>query len=328
MTRITEAQMQRNMLIAIQNNRENVNQFSNEVTSGQKVTNPGDSSSAGTIAQFQATLERLKGYTDRISQAKSFLNYQSDSLNSANTLLVRAKEIATQAANESNNSTQRAQMASEVFALRDQLAALANSQYQGNYIYNGANNNTPPFNPLTYTNPATGSASQRYSFGNTAGSSVQNTITIADNTSITLNTPGGQVFSNAINALERLGRALSGYATNPASGTPDGTGNAYVFPTDFSTQTTAITGAIDLLESARSGDIMPEIVSVGAKLGRLDTAGSLNELTKANTQEVLSKLQDADQAESISNLTQAQTALQASYAVTTKILNHSLMDYL
>ena len=73
---------------------------------------------------------------------------------------------------------------------------------------------------------------------------------------------------------------------------------------------------------------MNERVDLGGKLRRLDTADSLLDLGKVNAQELLDKLQNADTVESASKLQLAQTALTASYTVTSRVLNLSILDYI
>lgn len=328
MTRITEQQMARTLVTQIANNREQVNRYGNEISSGYAVSVPGDSNVSGTIAQFREQLEKIEGFKSRISSVTSILSFQDEATSQANEVMIRAKEIATQAASETNNPENRAQLANEIWQLRDHLASLANSQYQGRYIYGGANDGTPPYDPLTYNTPLSGEAHTRYALNTGSGMSTARTVKITDDLSVTVNTPAEDVFGNAMTALERLGRALDGYDTLPASGTPDGTGNAYTFPQDFTTQTQAIKDAMDLLETARTTDIMPERVALGGKIKRLESAQSILELSETNAKGVLEKLQDSDYATSATNLTQAQTALQASLTVTARVLNNTIMDYL
>jgi flagellin-like hook-associated protein FlgL len=128
-------------------------------------------------------------------------------------------------------------------------------------------------------------------------------------------------------ALERLSRSLAGYKTEPATGTPDGTGDPYSYPAEFHTQTEDIKKAIDLLETARNVDMIPERVTLGGKLKRIETGAALLELSKNSAKEVLSRIQDTDEIEVASSLQQAQTALQASYAVTAKVLRMTILDY-
>jgi flagellin-like hook-associated protein FlgL len=68
-------------------------------------------------------------------------------------------------------------------------------------------------------------------------------------------------------------------------------------------------------------------VTLGGRLRRLETGQALLELTKGSAKEVLSRIQDADETETAANLQQAQTALQASYSITAKILRMTILDY-
>jgi flagellar hook-associated protein 3 FlgL len=181
---------------------------------------------------------------------------------------------------------------------------------------------------LTYTEPATGAASQRYFYDTTRpGSDVVRTVNVTDQLTVEVNVPGNQIFDNTVYALERLGRSLLGYSSTPAAGQPDGGGTAYT-AAQYTQQTDDIQNAINLLTDAREQDIMPERVQVASKMRRLDTAEALLQLTQTNAEDLLAKLQQVDVAEAATNLSQAQTALQASYTVSTRILNLSILDFI
>ena len=316
------------MVSKVLKNRADVNKYSEEISTGLKVRDPGESNSAGTVSQFNEMLSRIDGYSKRISTATSMLTFQDDILSQANEVIIRAKEVATQAANESNSATTRSQMAAEIWQLRNQMVTLANSTYQGRYIFGGADNDDPPYDAATYTNPASGDAAQRYVFDAEAGTSTQESAQVTDDLSLTVTTQANTIFDNAIQGLERLGRSLQGYTTLPASGAPNGGGVAYTFPTEFSQQTSDIGAAIDLINTARDQNLIPERVSLGARIKRLETADSLLGLNKTSAQEVLSKIQDADVVESASKLSIAQTAFEASLQVTLRALNLSILNFL
>lgn len=331
MVRITESQLARNLTHWSERHRQTISTLNDSISSGIKVTNPGDSSLAGTISLFRQNLDKVDGFKNSITQVKGSLAFQENVMNKVNELLIRAKEIATQGANETLSPTNRAQLAEEIFQLRDHLVSLGNSTYQGKYIFGGTDDDDPPFDPATYTNPSSGDASVRYVYDTdpgSTGSGATRTVRLTDDLSIVTNTPGGQLFNNGIYALERLGRALAGYDTLPASGAPDGTGTAYTFPADFGNQTLAIRGAIDLIDSSRQGDIMPERVDIAGRQRRIETAESLLSLLKTSSQEALDKLQNTDIMEAATNLSQAQTALQASYTVSTQVLRLTILDYI
>ncbi len=333
-TRITESFVNNNLVADVLRNRASVNKYSQEVSTGLKVRDPGESSQAATIEQFQEMMGRIDGYTKRITTSTSMLTFQDDILSEANEIIIRGKEVAAQAANETNSFETRFQQAAEVFQLRDQLVSLANSTYQGRYIFGGADDTDPPFDASTYSAPTTGAASQRYVLDSDPGKTIQRTAQVTDDLNLTITTNGDQLFTNAIQALERLGRSLQGYQTNPLITTvpptavdPNGTGAAYT-SSEHSLQTQQISQALDLLEEARTNDIMPERVSIGARMKRLETATSLLNLNKSSAQKVLDDLQNADVVESASNLSVAQTAFEASLQVTLRALNLSILNYL
>lgn len=328
MTRISENQFARMLIQHTANNKARVDKFSEQVATGIKAAMPSDTVDSGVISRYKQQLDRIDAYTTTIARVKSFVQFQDDALSQMDELILRAKEIAQQGANESLTPSARAFLAEEVFQIRDQVVGLGNSSYQGRFVYGGADDDDPPFDANTYDEPPAGPASVKYEFDAEIGTSQLRSVNITDDLSVTMNTPGDDVFGTTIEALERLGRSLSGYTTLPATGTPDGTGTSYNFPTDYTTQTADIKYTIDLLNTARDGDIIPEKTMLGGKMRRLETAESLLTLAKTSAQEVLSRIQNADETESVASLTQAQTALQASYSVTAKALRLTIMDYI
>ncbi len=328
MTRVSENQVARSILYNVQRNKDQVDKFSNQVSTGVAVNNPGDSPAAGTIAQYQETLLKVEGYQNRVANVQSFLNYQEDILNESQDIMTRAKELATQGANETNTTAAREAMAKEVFQLRDHMVELANSQYQGKYIYAGAVDNAPPFGAATYTNPATAPENQRYVYTTALGSSQTKSVNITDTLAVTVNTPGNTVFQSSIVALEQLGRALAGYDTTITAGVPTGGGTAYDLTTQRAQQTQAIAHGLDLVNSAVKNELGLERASVAGRQRRLDTAVSVLKTLKTDGDAVLGRLQNADITEAATNLSQAQTTLEASYTVTSRVLNLSILDYL
>jgi flagellar hook-associated protein 3 FlgL len=324
MTRISENQSSRRLVSTIVNNRESVDRYSNEVSTGIKARDPGDTSLAGTISQLRQNLEKAAGYENVLSTSTSFIEYQDNIMNQMNELLVRLKEVGSQAANETNGAVTRAQMAQEIFQIRDHMVTLANSTYQGRYIYAGAVDNDPPYELLTYTDTPASSApvSDRWFFDPEPGTASLRSIQLTDDLEMTVNSRGDTLFDDAIQAAETLARAMSGYSTTGTTGAP------FTFPADLSLQTQAIRTAIDLADTAREQQIVPERVALGGKLRRIETAQSLLTLSKQNSEDVLGRLQNADEAEAASGLALAQNALQASYRATSQILRLSIMDFI
>jgi flagellar hook-associated protein 3 FlgL len=327
MTRISENQLVKTVMSDVANNRQQVAKHSEELSSGLKVADPGDSFYSGTISQLNNVVERVEGFKNRVATVRGYIDFQNDTVTQVGDLIIRAREIAEQAANETNSVEARLMLAEEVFQIRDHLVSLANSQYQGSYVFGGLNDDVAPYSQDVYLN-GTGEGLERWVYNNVNGNDMTKTVRITDNLTMTVNTPGQNIFNNAIYAMEQLGRSLQGFDTVFVAGVPDGTGNAYTFPADYDQQTLDIQAALDRLETARTNDVMPELVNMAGRMARLDTAESLLELSEVSTNEVLSKLQDTDMIESASNLSIAETALQASLSVTSQILKLSILNYI
>ncbi len=336
MTRIAQGQLTRRLLFDVMNNYKDLDRASRQVSSGYKVEKPGDSDVAGSIQNFRNTLQKVESYQKGISVNRAALAFQEDIIKQVSELMGRAKELATQAANETVDTATRQQMATEIYQMREQLVVFANSKYQDRYIYGQADDDDPPFDSVVpgYTTPATGNSSTRYVFDGELGTAVAQSVNITDDISVRTSSSGQTVFSNAIGALETLGRALEGYdttlavsATSPL-GLPTGAGAAYTLPAQRSVQTGQIQITIDMIDHALTTDLTPERTDLGARLNRLEVAESVLESTKYTATEGLNSLQNADSATAISQFQQAQYSLQAAMQVTSKVLNMSILDYL
>jgi flagellar hook-associated protein 3 FlgL len=330
MTRIADNQTYDSLMFNMSRTKARVDKYSKEVSTGTKVVLPSDSPQAGVIADLSDSLVRIDGHEKRVEMGKSFLSFQEQVITQSSSIIVRAKELASQMANEVHSVDSRRSAASEVWGLRNQLANLGNATYQGRYIYGGIDDDDPPFDQDVTTYATFGSADSqtRYVFDQfdappTITNPADRQIQVTDTQFVKVSTNGSEIFSNALASLEKLGRALEGYRTD--STTPDYT--QLTQPDDYSEQSQIITSTIDELESARVNDIQPEVSSIGERIKRLELAGEVLASSKTSVQELLGSLRDADITESATNLSLAQTALQASYAVTTRLLQLSILDY-
>lgn len=316
----------------------------NEISTGVKVSKPSDDpANAGTIAEYQSTLVKIQRHQERISQGTGLLQVQESALQEANNLLVRAKELASQAANETLSSEQRAQMSVEVFGIRDALVSLANTRYQTAYIWGGTDTDDPPFGrsvPLTYPDPnltdPTNPAGIRYDYDG-VNTVTPNSIRVNDSTTVPVQTNGDVVWLNALAGVERLGRALAGYDTTPVADTttptpatfiPDGGGLALTLPAQYDAQTSLIIGAMDIIDYARTNDIIREQTSLGSRINNLEQADTVLTTIKSEIDQSRSTLQDTDVAEAAARFSNLQLALQGLYASGTQINRLTLLDFL
>ena len=339
--RVSNFQITNSFIEQIFDTRSALLQKQEEITTGYKVFDASDDPGrAGTIHALQSTVQRLNSHKERISFALNMLQTQENVVTEANDILVRAKELATQAANGSCSAEVRAQIADEVYQLRDALASVANTKHQGVYIYGGLSDGDAPFDldpdpsNLFYDlpNDASRPESTHWQFDDPAvesGQTSTRTINISDTDSIRINTAGNEVFEDALNAMEILGRALKGYRTElDVNGDPDGSGTAYTQPADYAEQTEDIGLAIQKLDTARVNHIAVELSSIGARINRLDETTQILDTLKLNTEEARSSIQDTDVFEAATIFNNLQISLQGLLASGTRIEGLSLLNYI
>jgi flagellar hook-associated protein 3 FlgL len=332
MTRIAQGQLSRRLLADVMRNYKDLDRASKQVSSGYKVERPGDSDVAGSIQNFRNTLQKVESYQKGIGITKAALGFQEDIVKQVAELVGKAKELATQAANETVDTATRRQMATEVFQIREQLVQFANARYQDRYIYGQADDDDPPYDQASvgYTVPTTGDSSVRYVFDGELGTSLAQNVNVTEDIAVRVSSSAQTVFGNSITALETLGRALEGFDTTLAGtpAVPTGAGVAYDLPNQRSVQTGKIQESITLVDAALTNDIIPERIDIGARLSRIEVAEAVLDSTKQTAVEGLNTLQNADSATAISQFQQAQYSLQAAMQVTSRVLNLSILDYL
>lgn len=334
MTRVSQTSIIAKMMIDMQRTRGEINEYSQEISTGYKASKPGDTKHAATIAQLRDNLVRIEEHSARATNVLSYLQLQEEVLGEANDVMIRAQELAQQGANETLSESERQLLADEVFQLRDHLVQLANTQFNGRYIYSGAADNAPAFSldgANAFTSPATGDATDFYAYNSNSGSADVRNVRITDELTVQVNTSGDALFGGGIRALTQLGRSLEGYDTvytgNPP--VPDqALSVAYNFPADYTAQSQDIQNVLDTIDSERTTQMVPERTNVAARMRRVQTAASLLEISETSAKEVLSNLQEADLFQSATELTQAQTTLQASLSVTTQLLQQSILNYI
>lgn len=336
MTRIPENFISTSLLSDMLKNKAQVAKYSNELSTGYKVSDPGDSSYASTISQMRGTLVEIEGQKSRVSTVTGYLERQDAIFGQFNDILIRANEIAAQAANETNSEVERSQLAQEVYEIRNQIVSLANSTYLGKFVFSGGADDTPAYDSgyaaAQFAVPSGGQESTVYAYNTNADSGKVRTVPVTNDLAVQVNATGPAIFDDAIRGLTQLGRALSGYKTAWTSTNPPVPDNAasvaYTFPTEYTQQTQDIQSAMDLIERARENDVIPSRTAIAGRMRRLQSASSLLELSETSAKGILSNLQEADVIESATRLSQAQTALNASLSVTTQLLNQSILDYL
>jgi len=181
-----------------------------QLSTGRAVNNLSDNPAAATDVVFNhiASSENNQ-YLQNISDLTSQLQAGESAVNSTVTALTQAISLGIEGANGTLNPSDQQDVATQVTSIRDQILALANQTYEGNYLFSGTAISTTPF----VLNSAVPSGVQ-YN-----GNSGVNTIDIAPSYSISINMPGSQIFTNPSgNVIGSLNGLITALQTNAGIG--------------------------------------------------------------------------------------------------------------
>jgi flagellar hook-associated protein 3 FlgL len=123
----------------------NISKLQQQIASGQRISRPSDDplgtktilSRMGIVSQFETQERTLSQAADRLNQANTELLSVSD-------LLVRARDIASQARSSLDDSELH-NYASEIDTILTQVRDTANAQFDGQFLFSGDTANTQPY---------------------------------------------------------------------------------------------------------------------------------------------------------------------------------------
>jgi flagellar hook-associated protein 3 FlgL len=291
--RVTQSTTAQQLVSSIRLLQQRINQAQNELSSGKRLLAPSDDPSAAAVAnRLRGQSADLTALQDSVSFGTTVLSAEDDALGQAGDLLTRAQEIASQQAGGLSSAQTRQQAADEVAELERSLIALGNTQVDGRAVFGGLASGSAPFTTLDDPNF---DPQNPYS-----GPSTPFAVRTSSSGTTRLTTPGDQVFGSSIAALDGLRQTLLA-------------GNAP-------------TASIDALNQA-ANDLSAERTSVGDRANTLSDQATALGSGLTDVQARLGSVEGADYATVITQLTQLQTALQATYA-SGQILQTSILDYL
>lgn len=272
------------------------NKAMQEVSTGKRLNLPSDDPAAMAILILnKASQAECDQYQQNISSVRSSLQTADSALSSVLTSLNRAITLGAEGANGTVSSADRSAIAGELNGIRDQILALANTTFNGSYIFGGARTASPPFVPS-----ASDPSGVSYQ-----GDSTITDVPIGDGVTVAANKPGDQLFSatghNVFAALQDLTAALG-----------NGTG--------IDTATESLRAAFDNLTSER--------VPYGNSMQQLDAGNTFVANDKLQFQAQENSLSGVNMAEAISRLTNAENARSATLAAASRIGQKTLIDYL
>lgn len=178
-----------------------------QASSGLKYSKPSDNPiETNKIGRLSRTLDNLQSQRSRIGDVQQPLNNSVTNLIEANDLITRARQIAQQAPQAMAEGSQNA-LADELDSILSRFQSIANSEYQGQYLYAGAASDTPPFRLVD--DPSLGIPSVQYD-----GSLQDAESVISDSISIKSAFSGSRIFMSQSRGDTRFFGATGAAAGN------------------------------------------------------------------------------------------------------------------
>ncbi|MCL6633998.1 MAG: flagellar hook-associated protein FlgL [Alicyclobacillus herbarius] len=311
--RITQGMLNQQMLFDLENNTQRLSQLQNQVATGKRINTPADDPVGVTfVMRYNSDIAYYQQYQSNATAAQGFLNYTDTVMNQAVQVMQRARDLAVQGASDTLAPSDREALASEVDQLYQQMVTIGNSQYNGQYIFNGQETNVAPYPTTGAENASTDTGAILYDLG--------------DGIQMNVNTPGSQFFGDPVTS------GGSGGAGGAGGSESAGSDNAFALLQNLSTALKnndgqAISQMLSQFDS-RLDQMSAAQANVGARLDRIQfEQNRLSDLVN-NFQTLLAGVQDADMAQTITDLTTAQSVQQASLAVGARIITPTLVDFL
>lgn len=180
--RVTNQILFRQSQDGIQKTNQRLAQLQEAITTGKRINHfeddPLGAVRAFDLRTFESSLDQ---YDKNINASLPFLEQSDDALGEVVEVIGRAKELALQMTNDSNNATDRKIAAAEVRQLYERMLGLANTQLEGRYIFGGFKNGSAPFS----------------STGAYSGDNGEIDVQTDAASSVTINLPGSKVFQAA-----------------------------------------------------------------------------------------------------------------------------------
>jgi len=290
--RTTASSTYRSIQLAIRQSNCRVDNLYLQASTGKKLSRASDDPTAvSKVGSARSAITGMDRYMENIEVAQDRMDTVDSYLDSTETIMARAREIAVAGANGSLTDDDLQSYAEEVAALQEQLLSIANTQVDGKYLFSGFSDTTVPFSgdPVTYN-----------------GTSDHKVLQIGPGQTVQTNLAGDELFCDPVDifdALSTLQEALS------------------------SGDNTTMGEQLDTLESAAT-QVTRQRSKMGNINARMEDSMSLMEDAKLQMQVTLSSYEDADLVEVLSNMTLAEESLEAALSVSTRVMSLSILDYL
>ncbi len=275
------------------------------LSSGRRIGQPSDDpGGAAELVAMQSRQDTITQYQRNIAAAQDQLTATDTTLRSITADLTKARELAIQGANDTNDALARQSLATQVDQLIQELVSLGNTRgSRGMMLFGGQESTTAPYSVTSVAGAITAVTVNPRGIDTTTSVAVDDALTVSTGIS---------------------GTAVFGAASDPT----------YAFATLITLRDNlnandgaAVGASLDQLGALIDRATLAS-TTVGSQLGWLNTLEQRSKDQGVAVAASVSRLQDVDLITAAENLQQLQTAYQAALAAAGRTLGMSLVDFL
>lgn len=270
-----------------------------ELSSGLRVASLADDPvAAGEASMLNASIAQDDTFIQTAATAQSLMQVTDAALGSVVTQLTSAISAATGGVNGTESSADLKSLAQSISGIRDQVLSLANTSYQGTYIFAGSQGVAQPFTLDSNTSPA---------IVTYHGDAQTGSVTTETGQQISTGIAGAAIFTApGADVMAALNNLIADFA----SGSPS--------PTS--------TSDLAALQNAL-GNVSQQRSALDSALSRINSASSYAQTDATNRSATAVSLVSADPAQIATQLSSAETQNQALMSVIATVEKQSLFDY-
>jgi flagellar hook-associated protein 3 FlgL len=260
-----------------------------QIATGKRIINMSDE--PWTISQLHMLREETSlqsVFKGSSNLARTLLSQAENGLSQSMNVMSRLKQLAVQGANDTYTLTDLEDMAEEVVNLKERLVNLANTEFNGRYVFAGTAYDTPPFDS-TYTY---------------VGSTTEVSIDVSSSAKVEAGFDGSDVFQGSVDVFTAIDDFIAGLNSD-----------------DDAAIQTAIQEFDDVF--SKMGNY---ITRIGGEMNIAEDMFDVANSIEIGLAERLSAVEDVDAAEALTRFSMLQNQYQINLQLTSKTRGMSLFE--
>ena len=301
--RVTQNITTSNFISYINQHAENLLKTQQQIASQKRINKSSDDPiGMGQVLGYRTNLAVNDQYQENIEQGMTRIEFNELTLDLASDLVDTARELAAEYSGPTHSAAARQSVALQIKDLYDQVMQMANSKFNGNYIFSGHATNTAPFSHDADFNATYNGDDGKFQ------------IMVSDGVEVNIVADGRKIFQNAanggVNIFDELKNLIDGLENpDPVAG------NAQI-----DAAANVLQGGRDQINIRRS-----EYAPV---LYRLQATNEYLTNLRPIVEGAMATLEQADITKAVVELQNLELAYETTLATAARIIQPSLLDFL